>query len=143
MKKFLSILETGQILSVGVCVDDDLEKQPGYPNSILEVAVDSNVSWDTNYVENGQVFEMPTKPDGQYTFDYTSKTWQQNFAKQEQDIKMDRNSLLISSDWTQIPNNPLTIELKEQWATYRQKLRDITKQSGYPFNVIWPTPPQG
>jgi hypothetical protein len=143
MKKFLSILTNGQILSVGLCTDDDLEKQPGYPDSILEVDFDSNVSWDTHYVENGQVFEMPTKPDGQYSFDYTTKTWQQNSEKQEQDIKMDRNYLLTSSDWTQIPNNPLTTELQQQWAIYRQELRDIPQQSGYPFNVIWPTPPQG
>ena len=54
-----------------------------------------------------------------------------------------RNVLLYASDWTQIPNNPLTAEQQQAWAVYRQELRDITSQSGYPFNVIWPTPPQG
>jgi two-component sensor histidine kinase len=36
-----------------------------------------------------------------------------------------------------------TTEQKQQeWAVYRQNLRDITSQSGYPFNVIWPTKPE-
>ena len=52
-----------------------------------------------------------------------------------------RSQLLLSSDWTQLPNGPLTLEQQQTWATYRQALRDITKQSGYPFNIIWPSAP--
>jgi hypothetical protein len=59
------------------------------------------------------------------------------------DIKNTRNLLLYESDWTQIPNNPLTVEQQQAWADYRQQLRDIKSQPGYPNNVIWPTPPQG
>lgn len=29
------------------------------------------------------------------------------------------------------------------WAQYRQALRDITKQAGFPFAVTFPTPPGG
>jgi hypothetical protein len=32
--------------------------------------------------------------------------------------------------------------LYAQWQTYRQALRDVPTQSGYPVNVVWPTPPQ-
>lgn len=56
-------------------------------------------------------------------------------------VKAERDAKLYQSDWTQIPNNPLTTEKQAEWATYRQNLRDITSQSGYPLNVIWPTPP--
>jgi hypothetical protein len=58
-------------------------------------------------------------------------------------VKEKRNLLLLESDWTQIPNNPLTAQQQTNWATYRQQLRDITIQSGYPFNITWPTKPQG
>lgn len=58
-------------------------------------------------------------------------------------VLIQRQELLQQSDWTQIPNNPLTVEKQEAWADYRQQLRDITLQPGYPNNVIWPTPPQG
>ena len=32
---------------------------------------------------------------------------------------------LANSDWTQIPNNPLTPEYSAEWAVYRQSLRDF------------------
>ena len=50
-----------------------------------------------------------------------------------------RNRLLASSDWTQLPDVPQT--LKDAWATYRQALRDVTAQSGFPQNITWPTQP--
>ena len=52
-----------------------------------------------------------------------------------------RQQLLTESDWTQIPNGPLSTEQQAAWATYRQELRDITAQSGYPFDIVWPTAP--
>jgi len=50
-----------------------------------------------------------------------------------------RRELLEASDWTQLPDVPL--ETKALWATYRQALRDITDQPGYPTNISWPEPP--
>jgi hypothetical protein len=55
-------------------------------------------------------------------------------------IRGQRDGLLTASDWTQLPDVPQTT--KDLWATYRQALRDITGQSGFPQNVTWPTPPQ-
>lgn len=50
-----------------------------------------------------------------------------------------RNEMLLASDWTQLPDVPQT--LKDAWATYRQALRDVTAQSGFPRDIIWPTQP--
>ena len=36
-----------------------------------------------------------------------------------------RNNKLFASDWTQMPDRPLTAEKKTEWATYRQALRDV------------------
>lgn len=52
-----------------------------------------------------------------------------------------RKALLDSSDWTQIPDCPLSNEKKQEWAIFRQALRDITKQVDYPIDVVWPVPP--
>jgi hypothetical protein len=49
-----------------------------------------------------------------------------------------RNALLANSDWTQLADVPLSAEKKAQWATYRQALRDITDQSGFPDQINWP-----
>ncbi len=99
---------------------------------------------DSGYVENGVFVQFPEKPADDYSFDYATKSWQppSNEVVEKQIIKQ-RAQLLFASDWTQLPNNPLTPELQAQWATYRQELRDITQQIGYPFNVVWPTSPQG
>lgn len=56
----------------------------------------------------------------------------------EQEVREKRNKLLIDCDWTQVADAPID---KTTWATYRQALRDITAQEGFPFNVVFPTPP--
>jgi hypothetical protein len=92
-------------------------------------------------------YEIGICSDAGFQFNVNSKTWvdtrtdQQKYDEASQPIIQKRNQLLSASDWTQIPGNPLTTEQQTAWATYRQELRDITAQSGYPFNVIWPTPP--
>jgi hypothetical protein len=49
-----------------------------------------------------------------------------------------RNSLLKSSDWTQLPDAPVD---KSAWATYRQALRDLPANTPDPLNVTWPESP--
>jgi hypothetical protein len=50
-----------------------------------------------------------------------------------------RNNLLLASDWTQVADAPVD---KAAWATYRQELRDISTQEGFPWAVVWPTQPE-
>jgi len=52
-----------------------------------------------------------------------------------------RDALLSQSDWTQLPDAPLTPEKKLEWTEYRQSLRGITKQEGFPLNIVWPETP--
>jgi hypothetical protein len=54
------------------------------------------------------------------------------------EIRTERNIKLSNSDWTQIADSTAD---KTAWATYRQALRDITAQSGFPVSITWPTPP--
>lgn len=54
------------------------------------------------------------------------------------DIRAERNMLLTTSDWTQLPDAPVD---QTAWAFYRQSLRDITDQEGFPTNIIWPEKP--
>lgn len=80
-----------------------------------------------------------------YTNDYVSNV-----------IKEERDRLIAETDWTQLPDVPEAT--KEAWSTYRQALRDIPQQSGFPWyddvvievdrgfsinlqNVPWPTKP--
>lgn len=54
-----------------------------------------------------------------------------------------RDVLLTASDWTQQPDVQHPPDVAAAWRTYRQALRDITSQPGFPQNVIWPVAPGG
>ncbi len=62
--------------------------------------------------------------------------------QQEMQIRAQRNLLLTQCDWTQLPDAPLTTEQKQEWAEYRQALRDVPEQAGFPENVAWPLVPE-
>lgn len=57
----------------------------------------------------------------------------------EQNVRNKRDAFLAQSDWTQVSDAPVD---QSAWATYRQSLRDIPQQAGFPSNVVWPTKPQ-
>ena len=59
----------------------------------------------------------------------------------KQDFIDDRNALLVDSDWTQMPDSPLTDAKKAEWATYRQALRDLPESTTDYSNVTFPTQP--
>jgi hypothetical protein len=48
---------------------------------------------------------------------------------------------LSNSDWTQIPNNPLTPEYSAEWAVYRQELRDFMSTWTPSNEADLPNPP--
>lgn len=51
-----------------------------------------------------------------------------------------RNCLLKESDWTQ--SRDLNLSNYDEWVNYRQSLRDLPEQPGWPLNVEWPIKPQ-
>ncbi len=57
-----------------------------------------------------------------------------------QNARQERDRRLSITDWTQMPDIPQT--LKDLWQPYRQALRDVPQQAGFPDNIVWPTPPQ-
>lgn len=56
-------------------------------------------------------------------------------------IREIRNGLLLQCDWTQLADSPLSPEVKLEWATYRQALRDITEDFETVEEVEWPVKP--
>lgn len=60
-------------------------------------------------------------------------------AEQAESVRIYRNNKLKDSDWTQVADAPVD---QVAWATYRQALRDVTSQSGFPWSIEWPTQPQ-
>lgn len=52
-------------------------------------------------------------------------------------IRSKRDRLLSETDW--MANSDVT--MSDEWRTYRQSLRDISSQEGFPNDVTWPTKP--
>ena len=59
-------------------------------------------------------------------------------GRKAEEIRKERDSKLTQSDWTQVADAPVD---QTAWATYRQALRDIPEQAGFPTEVNWPTAP--
>lgn len=63
-------------------------------------------------------------------------------TEQAKIVREERNKRLADTDWTVIKalesNTPQNFEM----AAYRQALRDITSQAGFPWTVQWPTQPE-
>ena len=51
-------------------------------------------------------------------------------------VRYERDMKLYETDWTQVTDSPLYQD--SDMLAYRQGLRDITEQDGFPFDVIWP-----
>ena len=59
-------------------------------------------------------------------------------VKQERQVRDERDQLLAASDWTQVADAPVD---QAAWAEYRQALRDVPSQEGFPHSVVWPDKP--
>lgn len=91
------------------------------------------------------VRQGPTQINGQWFWTYvaanmTPEAIAAATETQWKAIRSTRDKRLSDSDWTQLPDVPLSAEKKAEWATYRQALRDVTDQSD-PFNITWPVEP--
>jgi hypothetical protein len=84
----------------------------------------------------------PYEEDGiVYTVSVVDKTAEEIAAdlnSKASQIRSQRNQLLTASDWTQVLDAPID---RTAWAAYRQALRDITSQEGFPASVQWPNDP--
>ncbi len=71
-------------------------------------------------------------------------TWQQQWTvtqlpseEASSNVRAQRDKLLSQTDWTQLPDTGVA----SAWTSYRQALRDVPGQTGFPYTVTWPTEP--
>jgi hypothetical protein len=56
-------------------------------------------------------------------------------------VRARRDRFLKDSDWVVIKNTEKGTNIPLEWELYRQTLRDIPQQEGFPYSVTWPTEP--
>jgi hypothetical protein len=148
MKYFITYNNTtGQILQTTVTTSEENIILDGTQLSLLEVP--EPIDNEKYYLDpqSLQTIAFPEKTDKNYTWDWSTKTWQdlrtqeQKYTEADKLIKQQRKQALMNSDWVVIKALEQGVPIPEAWSIYRQQLRDITQQSNYPFTVTWPTPP--
>ena len=95
---------------------------PPYQYAQRDGVVEVNGQWFTHYIAVTPDDEQKAAMD----------------AEQAKRVRDDRNKRLADCDWTQLPDAPVD---RDVWAAYRQDLRDVSLQPGFPWNVEWPLPP--
>jgi len=63
---------------------------------------------------------------------------ERQLEQEAEEARTQRDALLSQSDWTQVPDAPVD---QQAWAEYRQTLRDIPQQAGFPTEITWPVKP--
>ena len=94
-------------------------------------------------VRKGQTVRIPYTDAEEIARDAEEKEWNDGaFDRALDDLRTTRNKLLVESDWTQ--SRDVTLSNDNDWKTYRQSLRDITKDLTTVDDVdkvTWPTKP--
>jgi len=63
---------------------------------------------------------------------------ERQLEQEADEARTQRDALLSQSDWTQVPDAPVD---QAAWAEYRQALRDVPQQAGFPTEITWPQIP--
>lgn len=123
MKKFIIYDNDGNILSQLQCLESEIADN--VPSGCSYQEFDGNPL--NKKLVDGELIDLEIEP---FLFAMT--------------LRDSRNALLTQSDWTQLPDSPLTESDKIAWQAYRQELRDLPES--YPEatpidEVVFPNPP--
>lgn len=101
--------------------------QPSYDyrtqSITLDGAIERNGQWEKNWV----VSELSEEEKSGVR------------SRQENVVRAQRNNKLAQSDWTQ--GKDISDAISTKWAAYRQALRDVPSQPGFPWDINWPVEP--
>ena len=104
-----------------------------YPLTVLpKPSVDER----THYLKASDFYQV----DGKWQMHYSAEPLPQ--AQVEQTMRAERDRLLAETDWVVAKAYELQQSVPDGWADYRQKLRDVPTQQGFPYDIIWPTQPE-
>ena len=112
--------------------DDLLASYDVYPYSRPAVPEYDSLSWrliDDEFVNVNGAWILPYKLEAL------------SLDQAERNIRSRRDSLLAETDWVVVYHTEKGTNIPMEWEVYRQALRDITAQAGFPYEVTWPTKP--
>lgn len=144
MKQVAFIKQNGEVAYVSSPGSDDQyidgQTYGEYLAKDIPYDADPILFISSKYWGNGQWQDKPPSPGPWYY--WSNGEWVVDLERVTLTLKTQRNMALLESDWTQLPDSPLSDDKKLEWAKYRQALRDFdTSGITDPSQVIWPTQP--
>jgi len=89
-------------------------------------------------VSTGEIVQIPYTAEEQAEYDTKKAAWAANANdRKAAEVRAERNAKITACDWRVLSD----VSNSDVWKTYRQALRDIPTQSGFPNNVTWPDAP--
>lgn len=73
--------------------------------------------------------------------DLTAEELQQSEASQSSSVRIERDRLLLETDWVIVKSMEIGVPVPAKWLSYRRALRGIPLQEGFPLSVTWPVKP--
>jgi len=153
---FVKASETNELLQYPASMSD---LRRSFPNTSFPKNLDNIDLSEFGYYPIINQSSPEYNPDTQYIREtnpvYSNGSWNQTWeivsytaeeltnieASKAENIRKDRNLLLANSDWTQLADNGLSDTAQTAWRSYRQELRNLPQQSGFPSTVTWPEEP--
>jgi len=107
------------------------------------VVQDANGNWVEAYVERDMFSDYTTEEGVTVT---KAEQEQAYTARKNEEaataVRAERDKLIASCDWMAIKAFEGGTTVSAEWATYRQALRDVSAQAGFPNDITWPTQPE-
>ena len=85
-------------------------------------------------------FTLADFPDAPVPAKPTYNPDERALEREADEVRTQRDALLADSDWSVLPDAPVTDE--QAWKDYRQALRDVPQQNGFPTDIDWPVKPE-
>jgi hypothetical protein len=114
--------------------EDMLREYDVYP---VTVQTNPEINTDTHYSKQSEFYQV----DDKWFVQYYPEQLPLNQA--EKNIREKRNKILTESDWIIVSSYEQQVSVPEIWIEYRQNLRDLPQQDGFPYDVTWPESPLG
>jgi hypothetical protein len=125
MEKRFCVVKDGTVTRVFFATSD-FTKEDGFisiDGDLLEIS-------EQDFVSQGFVFDGSSFAPSE-----------ENTRKEATEVRLVRDKLLSESDWVIVRSYERNENTPLKWEAYRQALRDITTQAGFPYTVNWPTKP--
>lgn len=127
----------GNISGFHYLSNEELKKHGWLPWNLVEITVEADEVYGPSsiVISDSAVVETQTKRKK------TSDELAQENAQKASEVRAERDRRIAETDWIVIKNLELNQNVPGVWEVYRQALRDVPSQAGFPDNVTWPVKP--